>query len=146
MLPPRGPFLSWTQRMCNLQKDITLKHGDRNEKYIIIWRYSTRPGKNTRVPGYPPGDTGIRVGIHLAGYPNPNKNREVLQVWYVSRCFPWFLHQIMMNKQNNDKQISEKLGFSVCKLWFGYISLSDMWEFPQILVFGTKIFDFCACL
>ena len=33
-----------------------------------------------KIPGYPPGDIGIRVWIHLACYPNPNVNREELQV------------------------------------------------------------------
>ena len=30
-------------------------------------------------------------------------------------AFHEFLHQIMINKQNDNKQISEKLDFSVCK-------------------------------
>ena len=55
-----------------------------------------------------------------------------------------------MIKKNNKKQTSEKLDFSVYKfvVW-GYILLSDMQEFQQILfpfVFAAKIFDFCASL
>ena len=37
---------------------------------VRILSHSTGPGKNTRVPGYPPGDVLIRVRIHLSGYPS----------------------------------------------------------------------------
>ena len=89
-----------------------------------------------KIPGYPPDDVGIRVWIHLEGYPNPNVNREMLQVLIrFSRCFPWFLLQIM---KIMIYKFQKNLIFSVCKYGFG-ISLSDMWEFRQILL------PYCFC-
>ena len=102
-----------------------------------IWLVDSRPGKNIWVPApwyrYPGMD------FHLAGYPNPNVSREVLQDLICFMMLLWFLHQIMKNKQNHNKQISERNDFWCVYKWFWYISLSDMREFLQIL------FPSCFC-
>ena len=70
-----------------------------------------------KIPGYWPGNIGIWVWIHLAGYPNPNVNREVLQVLTFHDAFrDFYITLCHINRQNNNKQISEKLDISVLML------------------------------
>ena len=83
---------------------------------VSIW-VIIRPEKNTRVPA--------------RWYRDPSMN---------SQCFPWFLHQIMINKLHNNKKISENLIFSVCKYDFGTSRFQIREEFQQIL------FPSCFCL
>ena len=66
-----------------------------------------------------------------------------------SRCFLWFLHQLMTNEQNHDKPSFRKKCFLVCvmvlvHLAFRYERVST--NFVSILFSLQNSFDFCASL
>ena len=52
----------------------------------------------------------------LSGLPeSQSKQRGVACFDTFHDAFREFLHQVMINKENNNQQISEKMNFSVCK-------------------------------
>ena len=63
-----------------------------------------------KIPGYPPVISESRYKFTVSGLPESQWTQKCCRFWYISLSFPWFLQQIMINKQMNI-QISEKLDF-----------------------------------
>ena len=101
-------FYRWTSTGCTSGNYPKGKW--RHQQCQTIW--TSRPGKNTRVPVRWYRDPGM---TSLSLLPESQcKQWSVAGFDMFSRCFPRFLHQIMTNEQNHNKQISEKNWFLVC--------------------------------
>ena len=118
--------------MCDKNRTVLALHLS-TQHIAQIW--DTWSGKYTQVPAWWYQDP---VMNSLSGLSESQcKQRSVVR--YISRCFPWFLHQIVIK---NNKQISENLTLVCVNLCFWYISLlkyaRDSTNFVSILFLLQK--------